>query len=86
MVVFVLFNVLLAIIIDAYQQAAEQSRESVSVSQDAAIVLQKLTYHMSAFAGKRIISSDKLAQTVDNLRKQVMLRQVLARFRWSHIF
>jgi len=85
-VVFVLFNVLLAIIIDAYQQAAEQSRESVSVSQDAAFVLQKLAYHLSAFAGKRTISSEELARVVDNMRKQVMRDECLILLLNAHTF
>jgi hypothetical protein len=72
--VFILFNILLAIIVDAYQEAAEESRESISIAQDASAALSRLVYQFSALKGNKIVSSERLAQALSHLNSQVNLK------------
>jgi hypothetical protein len=58
--VFVLFNVLLAIIVDAYQKAAGEATEAPSMAQDAAAAIKRLSYNVSGCSGTQIVSSDRL--------------------------
>jgi hypothetical protein len=72
--VFVLFNVLLAIIVDAYQSAANDSRETISIAQDAVLALKRLNYQISAHSGRQTVSSQRLAHTVLAMLKQARLQ------------
>ena len=68
--VFVLFNVLLAIIVDAYQKAAGEATETASIAQDAAAAFKRLAYNVSGCSGKQIVSSERLLQAAVALIKQ----------------
>ncbi len=68
--VFVLFNVLLAIIVDAYQSAANDSRETISIAQDAVLALKRLNYQISAYSGRPTVPSHRLAYIVSAMLKQ----------------
>jgi hypothetical protein len=69
--VFVLFNVLLAIIVDAYQKAAGEATEAPSIAQDAAAAIKRLSYNVAGCSGMQIVSSDRLLQAVIAFMKQV---------------
>jgi hypothetical protein len=68
--VFVLFNILLAIIVDAYGGAAEESRESISIAEDVSASFNRLLYKLSVFKGSKTMSSERLAQAVSKLTHQ----------------
>lgn len=69
-VVFVLFNILLAIIVDAYGGAADESRETISIAQDASDALTRLLYKLAFLKGKKTVSSERLARAVSALSAQ----------------
>ncbi len=69
-----LFNILLAIIVDAYGGAAEESRESISIAQDAVSALNRLVYKLSFLQGDKKLPSQRLAQEVSKLRVQVCVQ------------
>ena len=69
--VFVLFNVLLAIIVDAYQGAVGDSVEAKTIAQDAAFAISRLSYNMSGCRGKPIVSSQRLLLAASTFVSQV---------------
>lgn len=69
-VVFILFNILLAIIVDAYGDAAEESRESISIAQDANTAIYRLMYKFSALKGSQRVTSEHLVQAISKLHAQ----------------
>lgn len=73
-----LFNVLLAIIVDAYQGAANEGRDSISMAQDASIALNRLLYNVSAFGGMPTVSSSRLLQEVSTMIKEARWAKALS--------
>jgi hypothetical protein len=72
-----LFNILLAIIVDAYGGAADESRDTISIAQDASEAITRLFYKLSFLKGKNTVSSERLAQAVSMLSAQAWIRYLM---------
>lgn len=72
-----LFNILLAIIVDAYGGAADESRETISIAQDASDALTRLLYKLAFLKGKKTVSSEQLARAVSALSAQACTRHLM---------
>ncbi len=73
-----MFNILLAIIVDAYGGAADESRETISIAQDASHAVTRLVYNLAFLKGKKTVSSQqRLARAVSVLSAQACTRYLI---------